>query len=81
VDVSFPEPFSADLRLKTFNGGLYTDFDVQPLPRPASGSGQRRNGQFVYRSNDYALVRAGRGGPELTFETLNGDVRVRRAAP
>jgi len=26
-------------------------------------------------------VRAGNGGPELTFETFNGSVRVLRTAP
>jgi len=26
----------------------------------------------------YAAVRVARGGPELTFETLNGDVQIRK---
>jgi hypothetical protein len=41
---------------------------------------ERRDGRFVYRSNQFTLVRAGGGGPELTFETFNGNVRVLRAA-
>ena len=81
VTVVFPPTLSADLKLKTFHGGLFTDFDVTPLPRLASASGDRRNGKFVYRSNQYTSVRAGRGGPELTLETLNGDVRVLHGAP
>jgi hypothetical protein len=78
VVVGFPADLAADLKMKTFNGGLFTDFDVQPLPQPVAAA-ERRNGRFVYQSNQFTLVRAGGGGPELTFETLNGSVRVIRA--
>lgn len=79
IDVSFVEGLSADLAMKTFNGGLFTDFDVQPIASTATGSGERRNGRFVYRANEHTRVRVGSGGPEITFETLNGNVRARRA--
>jgi len=65
--------------MKTFNGGLFTDFDVRALPQPVAVA-ERRDGRFVYRSNQFTLVRAGGGGPELTFETFNGSVRVLRVA-
>src|SRR5262245_13196951 len=79
VDVYFQDGLSADLRMKTMNGGLFTDFDAQPLPGVAPTSGERRNGRFVYRANEFTRVRVGRGGPEITFETLNGSVRAIRA--
>ena len=78
VDVSFLDGLSADFSMKTFNGGLFTDFDVQPLPGSVS-PGERRNGRFVYRANEFTRVRVGSGGPQITFETLNGNVRARRA--
>jgi hypothetical protein len=76
--VGFPADLAADLRMKTFHGGLFTDFDVQALPQPVPVA-ERRGGGFVYRSNQFTLMRAGRGGPELTFETFNGSVRVLNA--
>ena len=79
VDVSFRDGLGADLAMKTFNGGLFTDFDVQPLAGAAPAAGERRNGRFVYRANQFTRVRVGSGGPEMTFETLNGNVRARRA--
>ena len=75
VIVAFPAALSADLRLKTFNGDLFTDFDIQPLSQPAPVV-ERRGMKSIYRSNDFARVRVGGGGPEITFETFNGDVRV-----
>ncbi len=79
VDVSFLDGLSADLAMKTMNGGLFTDFDVEPLAAKVSAAGERRNGRFVYRANEFTRVRVGGGGPEITFETLNGNVRARRS--
>ena len=78
IDATFRQSLSANLKMKTFNGGLFSDFEVVPLPRAAAAAPERRNGRFVYRGNSFTTVRAGDGGPELTFETLNGDVRVLR---
>ena len=41
VRVSFQPDLNADLRFKTFNGGVYTDYPVTYLPLPAVG---RANG-------------------------------------
>jgi hypothetical protein len=78
VVLEMPDSLAADLRMKTFNGGLYTDFEVQPLPAMVNVATRRQDGRFVYRTTGYTSVRAGAGGPELTLETLNGDVRVLR---
>ena len=79
VDVSFPAGLAADFAMKTMNGGLFTDFETQPSATTAPAAGERRNGKFVYRANEFTRVRVGSGGPEITFETLNGNVRARRA--
>jgi hypothetical protein len=76
LDISFRSGLNADVRMKTMNGGLYTDFDVSALPIAAS-PGENRNGKFVWSSRRMTGVRIGGGGPELQFETLNGDVMVR----
>jgi hypothetical protein len=78
IVATFPAGLSADLRMKTFNGGLFTDFDVQT--QTTVPVAERRDGKFVYRSNDFTAVRVGRGGPSLTFDAFNGDVRILRAS-
>jgi hypothetical protein len=75
VRVSFQPSLAADLRFKTFNGGVYTDFPVTYLPVQAA-SGERRDGKFVYKSNEWSSVRVSRGGPELSFDAFNGNIRI-----
>jgi DUF4097 and DUF4098 domain-containing protein YvlB len=76
IVVTLPASLSADLRLKTLHGGLYTDFETKPLPTRSTTD--RRGGRFVYRSDRSATFRVGAGGPELQFETVNGDIQVRK---
>ena len=75
VRVSFQPDLNADLRFKTFNGGIYTDYPVTYLPQ-ATAPGERRNGRFVYKSNDWHAARVGNGGPQLSFDGFNGDIRI-----
>jgi hypothetical protein len=77
LDVFFPQELSADLLFKTFNGQIYSDFDVTPRTTAAPET-ERRDGKFVYRSNRLRGGRAGRGGPELTFDAFNGNIRLHR---
>jgi len=78
LDIYFQPDFSADLRFKTFNGQVYSDFEVSPRAIPAAVP-EQRNGKFVYRSNGLKGGRVGQGGPELSFDTLNGNIRLHRA--
>jgi|RhiMethySRZTD1v2_1073278.scaffolds.fasta_scaffold02400_22 hypothetical protein len=78
VDLTFPASLAAEFSMKTMHGDLLTDFDVELLARPVAAP-ERRDGRYVYRSNG-TRVRVGRGGPDIRLETLNGDVRIRRAA-
>jgi hypothetical protein len=75
IETSFRPGLNADVRVKTFNGSAFTDYDVVALPRTIS-AGERRNGKFIYRSDDFNGMRIGNGGPELKFDTLNGSIRI-----
>ena len=76
VDITFLPNLSADLRLKTFNGSVYTDFDVTGLP-PTAPVVERRDGKFTYRSDRFHGVRVASGGPELKFDAFNGNIYIR----
>jgi hypothetical protein len=75
LNVYFQPGLSADLQFKTLNGEIYSDFEVTPTAIPAVET-ERHNGKYVYRSGRARGGRAGQGGPQLNFDTLNGDIRL-----
>jgi hypothetical protein len=79
IEAAFPPNLSADLRFKTVNGQVYTDFDTAAIAQTAA-SGESRNGKFVYKPDRLRSVRIDAGGPQLDFETVNGDIRIKKEA-
>jgi DUF4097 and DUF4098 domain-containing protein YvlB len=80
VDVTFPSSLKANLRLRSDQGKVFTDFDVTPLPPPTVGQNARREGgQSRIESNRFSYGAVNGGGPEIELRTYNGNVYVRRA--
>ncbi len=75
IDAEFQPALSADMQMKTFNGQMFTDFEVSTLPSVIP-AGEVEGRKHIYRSDRFTRVRAGSGGPEFKFETLNGTIRI-----
>lgn len=79
IDVTYPENLSADISFKSLNGDLYTDFqNVQRLQNRVKSDNDNGGDKTTYRIDKFAPLRIGGGGPELSFEVLNGDVYIKR---
>ena len=76
IEVTLHDGLNADMKLKTFNGKVYTDFDVSPAPREDRTVGERKGSRWIYRRGGSQTVRVGKGGPEFSFDTLNGSIYV-----
>jgi hypothetical protein len=76
IEARLLKGLSADLEYKTVHGGIYTDFELNGAPAPVAGKAEQKNGHFVYRSRGMSSGRVGAGGPLLSFETVNGEIRV-----
>ena len=77
LDVTFPANLSAELAFHTMQGDVLTDFDVESLSAPPDV--RRDRGRYVMRTNRNSTFRVGTGGERHTFNTLNGDILVRKA--
>jgi len=80
LEVAFRPGLSADLRLKNFNGSIYSDFPVTYVP-VANAVPERRGAKFVYKSNQFFGVRVGSGGPEIKFDAFNGNIHILKREP
>ncbi|MDE3165886.1 MAG: hypothetical protein KGN36_08780, partial [Acidobacteriota bacterium] len=74
IEVWFQPGLNADLSIDRLNGAVYTDFEV--TARPITVSGNLSSNKRVYRGGRSIAGRAGSGGPELKFQTLNGTIRL-----
>jgi hypothetical protein len=79
VDLYFQAPLNANLKYKTFNGSVYSDFDVAPIANPEPVSESRNGSMIVYRRGQFTSGRAGSGGPTLTLDGFNGNIYLHSA--
>ena len=77
LDVTFPANLSAELAFHSMQGDVFTDFDVESLSVPPEVRSDR--GRYVMRTNRNSAFRVGAGGERHSFNTLNGDIFVRKA--
>jgi hypothetical protein len=75
IELAFTKSLAADFRFKTWHGEVYSDFAMTALPAEAP-TVERKNGRYVYRTDQFTGGRVGSGGPEIKLENLNGDLRV-----
>ena len=87
VDVTLPATVKANLKLRSDQGDVYTDFDLQlrrgsasPNPNPNPDIDLRRNGRTRVIDVDNAIYGSvNGGGPDFEMRTFNGNVYVRKA--
>jgi hypothetical protein len=79
IRVDYQPGLSADLQFKSMHGDLYTDFpEAELLPASATKMQEKKSGETVYKLNTITAVRFGKGGRTFKFETLNGNVYIKK---
>ena len=78
VELTFPSEPDAHVRMKTFNGKLFSEFAYRYRDVAPAVESRRSDGMYVYRSEGMTEISIGNGGPEWTLETLNGNIYIRK---
>jgi hypothetical protein len=80
VDVTLPADIKANVKMKSQQGEIYSDFDITLKQAPQKAEEVSKSGKGKYRisfeKNIYGAING--GGPEFTFNTFNGDVFIRK---
>jgi DUF4097 and DUF4098 domain-containing protein YvlB len=81
VDLTLPTGIDVNLRLRTEQGDIYSDFDVELTTSPAQV--ERDGSQRKYRLTiaKELVGKIGAGGPELFLKSFNGDIVLRQSGP
>jgi hypothetical protein len=62
------------------HGDVYTDFDVVSVVQSPTVERSRDAGRAMVRMNSNSAFRVQSGGETHTFNTLNGEIYVRKAS-
>jgi hypothetical protein len=77
--ITFPPDLSADMEFKSMNGNFYTDFtNVEVLPVRITKTKESEGGGTIYRLGKNRDIRIGAGGKTFKFETLTGNVYIKK---
>ncbi len=76
INISFQKDLSANVSFKTMNGELYTDFDVERQFMDTEKTNERDKARFKYEVTPKLQI--GSGAIALDFETLNGNVFIKK---
>lgn len=79
VDVTLPPTTKANLRMRSDNGDVYSDFEVQLAPStPQVQENRSSNGRYRISRNRSIVGAINGGGPEFELRTFNSNVYVRK---
>ncbi|WP_184546474.1 hypothetical protein [Mucilaginibacter sp. FT3.2] len=79
MNITYPANLSADLTFKSFNGQFFTDFpDAVVLPNKVVKTEAKSGAGTTYKLSTNSDVRIGSGGKLFKFETLNGNIYIKK---
>jgi hypothetical protein len=79
IDVTLPAAISADVRMSSDNGEIYSDFELKLAPKPSQVKEERgASGKFKVTIGKEVYGTIGNGGADLLFKTFNGNIYIRK---
>ncbi|MBL8178442.1 MAG: DUF4097 family beta strand repeat protein [Bryobacterales bacterium] len=80
VDVTLPATTQANLKMKSENGEIFSDFEIalKPTSQPAQESKSQDGKRYRVRFDKAMYGSINGGGPEMQFTTLNGTIYIRK---
>ncbi len=80
ITVKYQNGLNADLYFKSMNGKYYTDFEnIEPITSTLEKNTESKSNSTVYKISKGNAVRVGNGGNRFNFETLNGNVYIKKS--
>ena len=69
---------SAVVSYKSMNGDFYTDFEIEKISSKIEKNNEKSKTGTIYRINNIPRIKIGEGGFQMNFETINGDMTIKK---
>jgi hypothetical protein len=80
VKVTLPADTKANLKLKSDNGDIFSDFDIDIDKMPSKTEKINEPGMYKIKKDDWVYGKINGGGPEIMMYNMQGDIYVKKAA-
>jgi hypothetical protein len=80
VNVTLPADTKANLKLKSDNGDVFSDFDIDVDKVSSKVDKTTEPGLYKIKKDDWILGKINGGGPEMMMKNMQGDIYVKKAA-
>jgi len=78
IDVTFPATLKATVKLKTEQGDIYSNFDVDFKSSGPVQKQDSKSGVYKVTIDEWKRGEINGGGPEITMRNYNGDIYLRK---
>jgi DUF4097 and DUF4098 domain-containing protein YvlB len=81
IDVTFPNDLKADVRIKSDNGEVYSDFEMQiskDARKVVEDNKRNRDGKYRVKIDRAIYGTINGGGQEIEFKSFQGDIIIRK---
>lgn len=79
VNVTLPADTKANLKLKTDNGEIFSDFDVAIDKTPGKTEKSSTPGMYKIKKEDWVYGKINGGGAEMLMKNMQGDIYLKKA--
>jgi hypothetical protein len=79
INVTLPADTKANLKLKSDNGEVYSDFDIDIDKTPSKTEKTNEPGMYKIKKDDWVNGKINGGGPEMMMKNMQGDIYVKKA--
>lgn len=79
VNVTLPADTKANLKLKSDNGDVFSDFDIDIDKTPSKIDKTTEPGMYKIKKDDWVYGKINGGGPEMMMKNMQGDIYVKKA--
>jgi hypothetical protein len=80
VNVTLPADTKANLKLKSDNGDVFSDFDIDIDKTPSKIDKTTEPGMYKIKKDDWVSGKINGGGPELMMKNMQGDIYVKKSS-
>ena len=79
VDVSFPATMAADFLVKSDEGSVYCDFNIDVSKSEPKVTRIAEGGRYKLKVDGWIKGRINGGGPEIMMKNMSGNIHIRKS--